>query len=62
MKNELLPIAAMARRLGVPVAELRKAAESGDVPSVRLGDALVFNSCAVKESLLARAKGDSNAS
>ena len=54
-KIELLPIGAMARRLGVPPKELRREAEAGTIPCTRVGAAMLFNPKAVERVLLERA-------
>jgi hypothetical protein len=40
--ESLLPLRLAAQRIGVKVESLRAAAERGDVPSVRVGDDLLF--------------------
>lgn len=50
---QLLTLARMARRVGVPAKWLRDQAESGSVPSLRAGTRFLFNADAV-ESTLAR--------
>ena len=58
MKIEhLLPLGAAAAQLGVHPSALRRAAENGDVPYVRLGGvALLFDVEAVRRLLLKQAQ------
>jgi hypothetical protein len=57
MGNEhvLLSLGQMARRLKVAADALRKEAEAGRVPCVRVGDSLLFSPEAVTASLAERA-------
>ena len=49
---------ATAKQLGVPLAWLRAQAESGDIPSLRVGRRVLFNLPAVKDALLERSSRD----
>lgn len=52
----LLPLGAMAARLGVQPRDLREAAENGSVPCVRLGQrGLMFDPQRVESHLVERA-------
>jgi hypothetical protein len=52
----LLPLGAMAARLGIQPRDLREAAEAGAVPCVRLGQrGLMFDPGSVEAQLLAQA-------
>jgi hypothetical protein len=53
--NELLSLARMARRLGVPIKWLRDQAESGAVPCLQAGNRLLFSPTAVQAALAAKA-------
>ncbi len=46
----------LAQRLGLPAAWLKSEAEAGRIPSLRAGRRLVFNSEAVEQTLIERAK------
>ena len=60
--QRLLPLSFMARRLRVPVKWLRAEAESGRIPCIVAGSAILFDAQRVEAELLARAqrKGGSN--
>ncbi len=52
----LLPLGAMASRLGIQPRDLREAAEAGAVPCVRLGQrGLMFDPSTVEQCLIDRA-------
>ena len=54
----LLPLGAMASRLGISPRDLREEALAGRVPCVSVGrGALIFDPDAVEESLARRARG-----
>lgn len=56
MDDQILePVGPTARRLRVPVRWLREEAESGRVPHLKAGQALLFNVAAVRAALLERA-------
>jgi hypothetical protein len=52
---ELLPLHSTARQARVPVEWLRKEAEAGRVPCLRVGRRLMFNVAAVTRALTERA-------
>ncbi|MGK0482455.1 MAG: hypothetical protein ACJAQ3_002435 [Planctomycetota bacterium] len=55
----LLPASSLAAVLGIRAADLREAADRGEIPFVRVGrDGRLFDRCAVERVLLARAAGD----
>lgn len=56
MNDEILGLAAMARRLGVTKHWLRVEADAGRVPALRAGSRFLFNPKAVEEILAAQAK------
>ena len=51
----LLPLTKMARELGVPQDWLRQEAESGNLPSVLAGTAILFHPPTVERVLIERA-------
>jgi hypothetical protein len=53
---KLLPLPAMARQLNVKPRDLRTAVAAGDVPTIRVGDSLLFNPDAVEQALLDQAR------
>ena len=55
-QSRLLPVGAMARRLRVPVKWLREEAETGRVPCLMAGKAILFDPEAVECVLLERAQ------
>lgn len=56
MANELLPLARMARRAGVPQQWLRDQADSGRVPHLRAGARYLFESVTTLTALAELAK------
>ena len=62
MQNEdlekLYPAEAVARRIGVPAAWLKREARAGRVPCLLAGRRRLFNERAVRAALAQRAAGD----
>jgi len=56
-KTNLLPIGAMARRLGVTAKWLRNEAEAGRIPHLAAGRRLLFDAETVERLLTERARG-----
>lgn len=54
--TKLIPLSAMARRLGIQPKCLRAEIESGRVPAVRVGDGWLVDPTAVEAVLLERAR------
>ena len=59
--SPLLPLARMARELGVPRDWLQREAESGALPSVQAGDAFLFHPPVIERILVQRASQVVNA-
>lgn len=55
---KLLALPVMARRLNIKPRDLRTAAERGEVPSLKVGDSLLFVPDEVESALLRRAAGE----
>lgn len=53
--GDLLPLSGAAARLRIRSTDLRRAAEAGELPYVRVGDALLFDVDTVRGVLLERA-------
>jgi hypothetical protein len=53
--KSLLPLRLAARRIGIKASSLRVAAERREVPSIRIGDELLFNVESVERELFDRA-------
>lgn len=49
--DELIPIATLARYLGLPVAWLKREAITGHIPALRVGRRYYFNLAAVERAL-----------
>lgn len=54
---KIVPLHVVARHLGLHPRDLRAAAEAGEIPSLRVGKALMFSMRAVEDALLRRAAG-----
>lgn len=54
----LLPIGELADRTGLPVAWLRREADAGRVPCMRVGRRRMFSLTAVQDALAARQAAD----
>jgi hypothetical protein len=55
IKNELVGLIECATRLGVPPKWLKREADSGSIPCLRIGRKHLFNLTAVKRTLASRA-------
>lgn len=60
-KANLVPLSLLALRLGLPVRWLREEATAGRLPSLRVGDDLLFDLEAVTHTLRERARTDRTA-
>jgi hypothetical protein len=56
LSTPLLPLRAAARRIGVKPESLRQAAERGELPSLRVGEDLLFDVPTVERVLRERLK------
>jgi hypothetical protein len=54
--KSLLPLRLAARRIGIKPDTLRAAAERGEIPSLKIGDELLFDVESVERELFERAE------
>jgi len=55
-KERLLNLSLMARRLGVRPRDLRAAVDSGEIPTIRVGESLLFDPIVVEQALAQRSQ------
>jgi hypothetical protein len=54
---KLLPLRSAAKVLGIKPENLRREADSGNVPHTKIGDDYLFSLTALEKTLLVRAEG-----